>query len=306
VSSTQRLAASVFAKRWSLVLVGKGTKGANALGLFKYLLKNEKNARILGGNISGSSIDEAIYTSLLVTTESRKPLLHELSDTWLSQSRLNRDTTLNVRHFSLAFDPSDGVVSDEVKRESAKKFMEKMGYSNTVWVTIDHKRHDHDHEHLHIVAHAVDFYGDRIDNYHDHSTIKKATLEIEEELGLTKFESNIEKLASSEVSILITLKGKPVLSVTTDRLALSLSQDNAAGIEKALRGEIGDCIPSAAQLVVKEYGKTMLETNDIGLIIKKDMNGQLAPVVQAVPAVQPLLEANIGGVARSGGHDFLR
>jgi hypothetical protein len=266
------------------MVIAKGTKGSNALGLFKYLLKDEKNARILGGQVEGLVIDEAINSASLVTGTNRKDLLKELSETWLYQSRINKDVSLDVRHFSIAFDPADGDVSDATKLRSARKLMQKMGYGNTMWVAIDHKRHDHDHEHLHVVAHAVDCTGNRINNFSDQSKLQRATQEIEKELELTTFRSNIEKQVFAQISI--SIDNETVVTVTPDRTFFMLNESKSRVVKKAMSSELGDYIEDGAKILIQNNGKTLIETNAFGFVIAKEQRLDVSQfIVKPSPAL---------------------
>ena len=123
-------------------MIGNLETGRNFGGLFQYLLASDKNARIIGGNVAGTSVKE---------------LTQEFN--YCADQR--RSTTKPVKHLILSFAPEDGHVSDEVKIRIAEKAVNGLGYIDNQYVIINHDRNDpghdwnHDHDHIHIVVNMV-------------------------------------------------------------------------------------------------------------------------------------------------------
>ncbi len=173
-------------------------KGKSFRPAFTYLVQENKQARILGGNISSPAVEYAIDNNLLFNSQNNQGVINELSDIFNSQSQLNKRVNLVCRHCIIAFDPLDGSPPDSLKLQVASGFMEQMGYSNSSWIAFDHHRPDHHHRHIHLIGHAVDHNGKRISDSLDFGRSRSAMAEIEDELGLTPLISNIEKLVAKE------------------------------------------------------------------------------------------------------------
>ena len=85
-------------------MIGKITTGSNFKSLFNYLLKKDKEAKILGGDF-------------LLLEPNIKRLTTQFD--WVAQTRLT--TKKPVKHLSISFAPEDGQVSSETKVEISQK-----------------------------------------------------------------------------------------------------------------------------------------------------------------------------------------
>ncbi|MGK7952334.1 MAG: relaxase/mobilization nuclease domain-containing protein [Xenococcaceae cyanobacterium] len=155
-------------------MIGKITTGSNFDRLFRYLLKDDKQARILGGD------------RLLV-----KPNAKELASqfNWIASTRPT--TKKPVKHISIGFAPTDGEVDDSIKVAVSETIVNQLGYINNQWVAIAHGRNDpghdwqHDHDHIHIVVNGIDFNGERVSDSFDKTRLEKILRELELEHNLT-------------------------------------------------------------------------------------------------------------------------
>jgi hypothetical protein len=124
-------------------LIGKISTSQSFDGLFRYLLKPEKQAYIVGGNVISTNASD---------------LSQEFN--WIARSRPT--TAKPVKHLIIGFAPADGEVSDEIKAKIAFAVVQKLGYTNNQYIAIAHRRNDpghdwtHEHDHIHIVVNAGD------------------------------------------------------------------------------------------------------------------------------------------------------
>ncbi len=155
-------------------MIGKITTGSNFNRLFGYLLKDDKEARILGG-------DRVFFEP------DAKALASQFN--WIASARPT--TKKPVKHFSIGFAPADRRVDEETKVAISEAVVNGLGYTNNQWVAIAHGRDDpghdwqHDHDHLHIVVNGIDFNGDRISDSFDKTRLEKILRALEREHGLT-------------------------------------------------------------------------------------------------------------------------
>ena len=162
-------------------MIGKVTTGSNFDRLFRYLLKDDKEGQILGGD--------------RILLEPNATKLASQFD-WIASTRPT--TKKPVKHLSIGFAPADGEVDDSTKLAISEAIVNKLGYTNNQWVAIAHGRNDpghdwqHDHDHLHIVINAIDFNGDRVSDSFDKTRLEQILRELETEHNLTKVVSSHE------------------------------------------------------------------------------------------------------------------
>ena len=160
-------------------MIGKVTTGSNFDRLFRYLLKDDKEGQILGGD--------------RILLEPNATKLASQFD-WIASTRPT--TKKPVKHLSIGFAPADGEVDDSTKLAISEAIVNKLGYTNNQWVAIAHGRNDpghdwqHDHDHLHIVINAIDFHGDRVSDSFDKTRLEEILRELEVEHRLTKVVSS--------------------------------------------------------------------------------------------------------------------
>ncbi len=154
-------------------MIGKITTGSNFDRLFKYLLKDNKEARIIGGD------------RLLLEPDARE-LANQFN--WIASTRPT--TKKPVKHISIGFAPTDGEVDNSIKVAISEAVVNGLGYTNNQWIAIAHGRNDpkhdwqHHHDHIHIVINAIDFNGERVSDSFDKTRLEKIlrTLEVEHNL----------------------------------------------------------------------------------------------------------------------------
>ncbi len=162
-------------------MIGKITTGSNFDRLFRYLLKDDKQAQIIGGD------------RLLL-----EPNVKELASQfdWIASTRPT--TKKPVKHLSIGFAPADGEVDDSTKLAISEAIVNELGYINNQWLAIAHGRNDpghdwqHDHDHLHIVINGIDFNGDRVSDSFDKTRLEQILRELEAEHDLTTVISSHE------------------------------------------------------------------------------------------------------------------
>lgn len=173
-------------------MIGNITTGSNFKPLMYYLLKESKNATILGGSV----------LSCCAATIARE-------FGFIAEQRPT--TKKPVKHYSIGFAPSDGVISDELKREIAADIVRGMGFTkeitidgqqhqeiNNQYLVVNHHRHDpahertHDHDHIHIAVNLVNYDLERVNDGWDKRRLEKLLRQLELKYNLTPVLSSTE------------------------------------------------------------------------------------------------------------------
>ena len=155
-------------------MIGKIITGSNFDGLFEYLFKDGKEARILGGEH-------------VLLEPNAKELASQFN--WIASTRPT--TKKPVKHISIGFAPTDGEVDNSIKVAVSETIVNQLGYTNNQWIAIAHGRNDpghdwqHHHDHLHIVVNGIDFNGERVSDSFDKTRLEKILRELELEHNLT-------------------------------------------------------------------------------------------------------------------------
>lgn len=158
-------------------MIANITKGEDFGGIFRYLLKENKDAEIIGGNVGGQTPQE-------------------LATEFEMFSSLNPKVQKTVTHFSLAFAPEDGEIDRETKIRIADRIITEMGYSYAQHLIVSHGRNDpghdeeHNHDHLHIVANSVDLGGRWVDDFQNYPRLEKILRQIEQTENLRQVQSS--------------------------------------------------------------------------------------------------------------------
>ena len=156
-------------------MIASISQGGGFGGLFSYLLADEKEAKIIGGNVACRSV---------------KGLTREFK----AISDLNPQVTVIAKHIALAFAPEDGEIANSLKVEIAMRLLDELGYKNSQFLIVEHPRsdHDHNHDHLHIVVNVVGLDGERVKNGFEWRRTEKILRAIETEHHLTPVASSWE------------------------------------------------------------------------------------------------------------------
>ncbi|MDJ0571770.1 MAG: relaxase/mobilization nuclease domain-containing protein [Pleurocapsa sp. MO_192.B19] len=147
-------------------MIGHIEHGSDFGGLFRYLLADDKGARIIGGNAAG-----------------RTPF--ELTQEFNNCADQRRTTKKPVKHLIVSFAADDGYVSDEAKARIAKGAVEELGYTYNQYVVVDHCRDDpghdwnHDHDHIHIAVNMITLDGKRVDDWQDKRKFEEILRQLE-------------------------------------------------------------------------------------------------------------------------------
>ncbi len=167
-------------------MIGHIEHGSDFGGLFRYLLAEDKGARIIGGNAAG-----------------RTP--GELTQEFNNCADQRRTTKKPVKHLIVSFAADDGYVSDEAKARIAKGAVEELGYTYNQYVVVDHHRDDpghdwnHDHDHIHIAVNMITLDGNRVDDWQDKRKFEEILrqLEVREQLTTVVSSKNRKRKALS-------------------------------------------------------------------------------------------------------------
>ena len=163
-------------------MIGNISTGSNFKGLFKYLLKENKGAIILGGE------------HVLLEPD---PI--DLAQQFKFVSQYRPSTQKPVKHISIGFAPGDGEIENSTKLEIAEKIVKELGYNDNQWIAIEHQREDpdhdwkHKHDHFHIVINGITQDHQRIKDSFDKTRLEKILRQIEIEKKLTQIRSSKKK-----------------------------------------------------------------------------------------------------------------
>ena len=114
---------------------------------------------------------------------SRK-VANDLSKQFDSHSKRNDRVEYTTGHIALSFSPLDREkLTDFLKIEIARKYMERMGITNTQWVLTEH--YDTNAPHLHIAYNRVRFDRSSIDRSFERIRNVEISRELSEKYGLT-------------------------------------------------------------------------------------------------------------------------
>lgn len=193
-------------------MIGKITTGSCFKPLINYLLKKEKS-QIIGGNI--------------ITTEPNK-----IAQLFQNIANCRPTTAKPVKHYSIAFAPSDGYLDNQLKAQIAEEIVVEMGFTskfnyqgeelsmiNNQYLVVAHDREDpsheqtHDHDHIHIAINLINFEGKRVNDGWDKRRLEKVLRQIEQKYNLTPVASSIEyaKNLSEKKSVSDESPAKPIL-----------------------------------------------------------------------------------------------
>ncbi len=155
-------------------MIGRITTGSDFNGLFRYLLQDDKDAQLIGGD------------RVLLEPDAQS-LARQFN--WIAKTRSM--TKKPVKHLSIGFAPADGIVDEETKVAIAETVVNELGYTNNQWVVIAHPRDDpghdweHQHDHIHVVINGIDFNSKRVKDSFDKTRLEKILRALEQEHGLT-------------------------------------------------------------------------------------------------------------------------
>lgn len=173
-------------------MIGNITTGSNFKPLMYYLLKESKNATVLGGSVL-SRCAATIAREFGFIAEQRPT------------------TKKPVKHYSIGFAPSDGIVSDRTKQQIAVDIVRGMGFTkeieidgqkhqeiNNQYLVVNHHRHDpahpktHNHDHIHIAINLVNYDLERVNDGWDKRRLEKVLRQLELKYNLTPVLSSRE------------------------------------------------------------------------------------------------------------------
>ena len=174
-------------------MMGKITKGGSFGGCIDYVTrkKNDKS--------DGSPSDEwrLIDYKDVSIIEGREGIIESLED----NRALNPALRNPVGHISLNFHACDkDKVDDNTMVEIARKYMGKMGITDTPYIIVRHL--DKDYPHCHIVFSRIKNHAETISDKNDFDRNRKVCLDLTREYGLHisegKRQTNVDKLRGAE------------------------------------------------------------------------------------------------------------
>jgi hypothetical protein len=156
--------------------IGKVGKSKISGGVVDYIFKkqkaDEKQPKIIGGNITG---------------ETKKEIKAEFRD----QEKLNPNVKNTITHFSISFPPGK-TVSDEDAADFADKLMKKLDYDKNPYIVVRHfdkeKRDDKPFGHIHIGASRIKNDGTLIPEWQIAEKVIEAVKEIDKQFDLESVE----------------------------------------------------------------------------------------------------------------------
>ncbi|MCT3960141.1 relaxase/mobilization nuclease domain-containing protein [Elizabethkingia anophelis] len=152
-------------------MIAKIGRSTNLYGALAYnqLKVEEKNAKI-------------ILTQKMIETYDGHYSVSQLARSFQPYIMANRNTEKLAVHISLNPDPRDHV-SEEMFKNIAEDYMEKMGYGNQPFVVFKHS--DIERSHIHIVSVGVDEEGHKISDRFEKRRSMNICREIEQKYNLT-------------------------------------------------------------------------------------------------------------------------
>lgn len=146
-------------------MVAKISKGSSLQGALLYNQEKvkEQQAEVLFSNRIILNKDGSL--SMYLTNQSFAPYLNA-----------NQNTEKTVSHISINPHPDD-VVCDEMYRDIAQTYMQKLGYGNQPYIVYKHE--DLDRKHIHIVTINIDENGKKVDDSFEKRRSKDITRELE-------------------------------------------------------------------------------------------------------------------------------
>ncbi len=161
-----------------IMMIGKQTKGTGFHKLLDYL-HNSKNAKLIGGNMSG-----------------RNP--RELAKEFRLSRQLNPDVQRVVYHVSLSA-AKDDVISEDQWCEIGNRYMRDMGFNANQLSIFHHQNTNHDH--IHIVASRIRMdTGKVVHDSWDYLRSEKVLRQIEIEYDLVQVHGSRERLSRTHTT----------------------------------------------------------------------------------------------------------
>lgn len=154
-------------------MIAKISTGTNIHGLLSYnetKVSDGEATIIYGNNIIGNFDDN--YESISIKDK---------IDSFMIQLDENKRTENLTFHVSLNPDPDDEV-TEEIYREMAQEYMEKMGFGDQPYLVYHHN--DLDRSHIHIVSIRVDASGRSISNSFERYRSHQITKDLEDKYNL--------------------------------------------------------------------------------------------------------------------------
>jgi len=121
--------------------------------------------------------------------------LNKLTSEFLSVANQRKAVKKSVVHISFAPNPDDNI-TDETACDFVQRYLEKMGYENSLFVMGKHT--DTGHDHYHVVTSAVDLNGIKISDSKERIKNMKVSRALEKEFDLvvTEYDHDKPKTAS--------------------------------------------------------------------------------------------------------------
>lgn len=146
-------------------MIGKISKGKSFNKCVKYILDQDKNAKLLDAQGVRLKNRGTIVQSFIV------------------QAKLKPKLGISVCHISLSFSAQDkDKLSNEFLVKITRKYMQKMGIANTQYIVAQH--FDKEHPHIHLCFNRVDNMGKTISDKNDRHRSVKICKELTEKYGL--------------------------------------------------------------------------------------------------------------------------
>lgn len=174
-------------------MMGKITKGGSFGGCIDYVTRRKKDKS------DGSPCDEwcLIDCNDVSIIEGREGIIKSFEDNLALNPKLKNP----VGHISLNFHASDkDKVDDNTMIEIARKYMERMGITDTPYIVVRHL--DKDYPHCHIVFSRINNHAETISDKNDFDRNRSVCLDLTKEYGLhiseDKRQTNVNKLRGAE------------------------------------------------------------------------------------------------------------
>lgn len=146
-------------------MVAKISKGSSLQGALLYNQEKVKEQQA-----------EVLFSNRIILNKDGSLSMYLANQSFAPYLNANQNTEKTVSHISINPHPDD-VVCDEMYREIAQTYMQKLGYGNQPYIVYKHE--DLDRKHIHIVTINIDENGKKVDDSFEKRRSKDITRELE-------------------------------------------------------------------------------------------------------------------------------
>ena len=185
---------------------------------------------------AGASVDYVMSKgehSLLLVSTCGTTHQQSMIEAFEREIAANMDLSNPIFHASISLSTGEELTNEQWK-EVAWRYVDHMGYGDSMWIAVRHT--DTDHEHIHIVASRVDMRGRTVSDSWDWPRSEAAMRVLEREYGLSQLPTRAERLAARrptpEASTRRGGQGAPVSAKTQARYHYERQHGRAGAVTR--------------------------------------------------------------------------